>query len=84
MALAIDFRSAVVCFSSNLGPPGEAAAIWAALPILFLASGLVEGPTVTISHPGREQTNDTLDASFSITAAGKLSRLFFAIFSLDI
>lgn len=58
--LSIDFRSSLDMFSSYLGPPGDAALIYAATPIDKLLLGSLRGPIVCFLQFGFEHIYHTL------------------------
>jgi len=59
MPLSTDRLSSLDMRASYLGPPGEAAQIWAPTPILIALSGSSCGPVVNLRQPGLEHRDPT-------------------------
>src|SRR5262249_34882128 len=69
-------RSSRRSSASYLGPPGEAAVMWAATPRLTAFVGSSWGPLVSARHSGFEQRLPTRDASALFTGSEKSSDIF--------
>src|ERR1035437_8208671 len=76
-------RSSCDIFSSGRGPPGAAAHMWAAMPMLITPSPSDVAPTVDVRHVGNEHSHPARFPICCFVFSEKSSRfLFFTLRTL--